>query len=114
MNAITNTKHHPVDIDSQLAAIALNRLDPLRRLRDRPTALGLDQRVAMCPIHTKAGASTRSGRHANHRFRRACAFGEHEAVRSVCEFMTQPDLGPRECMRREIRARVEGSSPRHD
>jgi hypothetical protein len=107
MSAITNTKHHPVDIDPQLAAIALNRLDPQGRLRDGLTALGLDQRVAIRPIHTKAGASTRSGRHGNQRFRRVCAFGEYEAVRSVFEFMTDPDPWASGDLRREIRARVE-------
>jgi hypothetical protein len=60
MNAITNNAHRPVDVDPQLAAIALDRLDPLGPLRDGLTALGLDQRVAIPPIHTQAGASTRS------------------------------------------------------
>jgi hypothetical protein len=60
MNAITNNAHRPVDVDPQLAAIALDRLDPLGPLRDGLTALGLDQRVAIRPIPTEAGASTRS------------------------------------------------------
>jgi hypothetical protein len=60
MNAITNNTHRPVDVDPQLAAIALDRVDPVRPLRDGLIALGLDQRVAIRPIHTKAGASTRS------------------------------------------------------
>jgi hypothetical protein len=60
MNAITNNAHRPVDVDPELAAIALDRVDPLRPLRDGLTALGLDHRVAIRPIHTKAGASTRS------------------------------------------------------
>jgi hypothetical protein len=60
MNAITNNTHRPVDVDPLHAAIALDRLDRLRPLRDGLTALGLDHRVAIRPIHTKAGASTRS------------------------------------------------------
>jgi hypothetical protein len=60
MNAISNNAHRPVDVDPQPAAIALDRLDPLRPFRDGLTALGLDHRVAIRPIHTKAGASTRS------------------------------------------------------
>jgi hypothetical protein len=60
MNAITNNAHRPLDVAPQLAAIALDRLDPLRPLRDGLTALGLDHRVAIRPIPTKAGASTRS------------------------------------------------------
>jgi hypothetical protein len=60
MNAITNNTHRPVDVDPQLAAIALDRLDPLRPLREGLTALGLDHRVAIRPIYTKAGASTSS------------------------------------------------------
>jgi hypothetical protein len=60
MNAISNNAHRPVDVDPQLAAIALERLDPLRPLREGLTALGLDHRVAIRPIHTKAGASTGS------------------------------------------------------
>jgi hypothetical protein len=57
MNAITNNTHRSIDVDPQLAAIALDRLDPLRPLRDGLTALGLDHRVAIRPIHTRAGAS---------------------------------------------------------
>jgi hypothetical protein len=60
MNAISNNAHHSVDVDPQLAAIALDRLDPVSPLRDGLTALGLDHRVAIRPIHTRAGASTRS------------------------------------------------------
>jgi hypothetical protein len=60
MHAISNNTHRPVDVDPQHAAIALARLDPLRPLRDGLTALGLDHRVAIRPIPTKAGASTRS------------------------------------------------------
>jgi hypothetical protein len=60
MNAISNNAHRPVDVDPRLAAIALDRLDPLRPFRDGLTALGLDHRVAIRPIHTKAGASTGS------------------------------------------------------
>jgi hypothetical protein len=60
MNAISNNAYRPVDVDPQLAAIALDRLDPLRPFRDGLTALGLDHRVAIRPIPTKAGASTRS------------------------------------------------------
>jgi hypothetical protein len=60
MHAISNNAHRPVDVDPQHAAIALDRLDPLRPLRDGLTALGLDHRVAIRPIPTKAGASTRS------------------------------------------------------
>jgi hypothetical protein len=60
MKAITNNTRRPVDVDPQLAAIALDRLDPLRPLRDGLTALGLDQRVAIRPIRTEAGASSRS------------------------------------------------------
>jgi hypothetical protein len=60
MYAISNNAHRPVDVDPQFAAVALDRLDPLRPLRDGLTALGLDDRVAIRPIHTEAGASTRS------------------------------------------------------
>jgi hypothetical protein len=60
MNAISTNAHRPLDVDPQLAAIALDRLDPLRPFRDGLAALGLDQRVAIGPIHTKAGASTGS------------------------------------------------------
>jgi hypothetical protein len=60
MNALSDNAHRPVDVDPQFAAVALDRVDPLRPLRDGLTALGLDQRVAIRPIHTKAGASTRS------------------------------------------------------
>jgi hypothetical protein len=60
MYAISNNAHRPVDVDPQLAAIALDRLDPLRPLRDGLRALGLDHRVAIRPIHTRAGASTGS------------------------------------------------------
>ena len=60
MHAISNTTHRPIDVDPQHAAAALDRLDPLRPLRDGLTALGLDQRVAIRPIPTKAGTSSRS------------------------------------------------------
>jgi hypothetical protein len=60
MNAISNNAHRPVDVDPQFAAVALDRLDPLGPFHDGLTALGLDQRVAIRPIPTKAGASTRS------------------------------------------------------
>jgi hypothetical protein len=60
MHAITNNTHRPVDVDPRLAAIALDRLDPLRPLRDGLTALGLDHRVAIRPNPTKRGASTSS------------------------------------------------------
>jgi hypothetical protein len=60
MNAITNNAHRPVDVEPQFAAVALERLDPLRPLRDGLTALGLDQRVAIRALPTKAGASTGS------------------------------------------------------
>jgi hypothetical protein len=67
MNAISNNAHRPVDVDPQLAAIALDRLDPLRPFRDGLTALGHDHRVAIRPIPTKrtpgrAGIRFRPGR----------------------------------------------------
>jgi hypothetical protein len=60
MNAITNNAHRPFDVEPQFAAVALERLDPLRPLRDGLTALGLDQRVAIRALPTKAGPSTGS------------------------------------------------------
>jgi hypothetical protein len=58
MHAISNNTRRPVDVDPQHAAVALDRLDPLRPLRDALIALGFDHRVAIRPIHT--GASKRS------------------------------------------------------
>jgi hypothetical protein len=60
----------PVGVDQQLAAIALECLDPLRPLRDGLTALGLDHRVAIRPIHTR-------GRQFDEPFR---ALGKHGLI----------------------------------